>query len=79
MASFKAFPQEGDMVIELQPEAPVNATIDVYSINGQLLYQYANAASTGLSERVPLPASGIYIVRSVIDDQVQSQKFSYTK
>lgn len=75
----QAFPQDGDMVLNLQTEEAASVTIAVYSISGQLLYNYSNANSYGISERIPLSTSGIYIVNAVINNQVQSHKFNYSK
>lgn len=79
MSSFRTFVQDGDLALELQTENAIPVTIEVYSIGGQLIYNYSSANSMNISERVPLPASGIYVVRAMIDNQPQSQKLSITK
>ena len=78
-ATFKAFAQEGDLVQDLQTNDVLPVNIEVYSIGGQLIYHYSNNNSLNVSERLQLPASGIYIVRALIGSQVQSQKLSITK
>ncbi len=78
-AQVKAYPQDGELVLDLQTAAVSDIFITVYNINGQLIYHYSNNSSMGVSERLPLNTAGIYIVQAMINNKVQTQKINYTK
>ncbi|MCW3084702.1 MAG: large protein [Bacteroidetes bacterium] len=75
----KAYPQDGELVLDLQTTAVSDILITVYNISGQVIYRYSNKSSMGVSERLPLTASGMYIVQTMIDNNVQTKKINYTK
>lgn len=72
--------QDGSMVLNMKKLlSPSKIEINVYSITGQQIYHYSNNEIYILSESVVLSTAGIYIINSVIDNVVHSQKISYTK
>lgn len=71
--------QEGSIVLNMQPQSPLKLEIYIYSITGQQIYHYSNNELYSLSENIVLNSAGIYIINSIINDQVSAQKISYTK
>jgi|SRR6218665_2544892 len=73
----KAFVQDGQLVMNAELNGPAKLTITIYNISGQKIYTYSAVAENSVHETALLPASGIYIIQSVINQSVQSQKINY--
>jgi len=71
--------QEGSLVLNMQPPSPLKLEIYIYSITGQQVYHYSNNELYSLSENIVLNSEGIYIINTIINNQVSSQKISYIK
>lgn len=76
-AALKAYVQDGQLVMNAELNGPATLTIMIYTISGQKIYSHSSVAENSFHETALLPASGTYIIYSVINRSVHSQKINY--
>jgi PKD repeat protein len=78
-ASAHVYQNEGALRIMLSSDAPAGMMVQVYNNMGQSIASFSASNATGLSESVSPASSGTYIVRSLINNKLQSQQISFVK
>jgi PKD repeat protein len=75
----QVYQNDGALQIRLSSASPAGMMVEVYNNLGQSVASFSAGNSTSLSESVNLSTSGTYIVRSLINNKLQSQQVSFIK